>query len=332
VRRSHEIWREIEAQLDGALRVRPGTELMLTCGGLVIGPRSGGGELHGAGNFVLRTIAVAREQGIAHEALDADTVCERFPQFVLRGDEIACFEPGAGVLRPERCIAAQLELAKRTGAQVLLGEVVTAISGTGSGVAVTSGGVTHHAARAIQSAGAWNPALATGRFATELRVRRQTLHWFRAVDSQAMRAYAPDTCPIFIWSHGATPDDAFYGIPAADEHRAVKVGTQQHMVDTEPDTLNREVTQAESEAVHRRHVQGRLGGLSAQRVHAAACLYTVAQDARFVIDRHPRVEHALVVSACSGHGFKHSAAIGEAAAHWVLGTRSEIDLGQFAWR
>ena len=36
-----------------------------------------------------------------------------------------------------------------------------------------------------------------------------------------------------------------------------------------------------------------------------------------VIDAHPDTDRVLIVSACSGHGFKHSPAIGEAAAAWA---------------
>ena len=45
------------------------------------------------------------------------------------------------------------------------------------------------------------------------------------------------------------------------------------------------------------------------------CLYTVTPDLHFLIDRHPRNERVLVVPPCSGHGFKHSAGIGEAVAN-----------------
>ena len=45
-------------------------------------------------------------------------------------------------------------------------------------------------------------------------------------------------------------------------------------------------------------------------VHDSTCLYTSTADGRFVIDRHPALGHVTVLSACSGHGFKHSAAIG----------------------
>jgi len=62
-----------------------------------------------------------------------------------------------------------------------------------------------------------------------------------------------------------------------------------------------------------------LRGVSAQAVKSAACLYTNAPSANFIIDRLPDGTDIAVVSACSGHGFKHSAAIGEAVAQWVTG-------------
>ncbi len=319
VRRSHEIWRDIEATLD--------VELLVQCGGLVLGPARGGTELHGQSDFVSSTIAVARQFGIAHEVLDARGIASRFPQFALRGDEHGCFEPGAGFLRPEQCIAAQLELARRAGAHVVTGQVVTAIAAEGAGVAIaTASNGSYRAARAVLSAGAWNPALAGGRYAETLSVRRQTLHWFQPDDPAP---YAPGRCPIFIWSHGPLSAQAFYGIPLADAHAGVKVGTQQHETDTMPETADREVSAAESATMHAAHVSGRLHGLTARRSHAAACLYTVAPGARFIIDRHPSVAPAIVVSACSGHGFKHSAALGEALAQWLIEGRSAIDLAPF---
>ena len=44
----------------------------------------------------------------------------------------------------------------------------------------------------------------------------------------------------------------------------------------------------------------------------------MAPDGRFLIGRDPARERIIVVSACSGHGFKHSAAIGEAVASLAL--------------
>jgi sarcosine oxidase len=64
-------------------------------------------------------------------------------------------------------------------------------------------------------------------------------------------------------------------------------------------------------------------------VRSETCLYTVTPDAGFVIDRHPAMNNVILVSACSGHGFKHSAAIGEALAQWVVEGKSALDLSPF---
>jgi len=321
VRRSQVLWREIEAAT--------GATLMHTIGGLVIGRREGGAGMHGQDDFVASTVAVARQHGVPNELLDAATTRERFPPFALRADEHAFFEPSAGVLFPEACIGAQLRLARECGATLRCGEPVLAIERDGPALAVRTGRETHRAAQAIVTAGAWLPGLLGGRYRQALRVQRQTLHWFRPSTPEA---FAPERCPVFIWAHGPTHADAFYGIPLADGTGGVKVGTQQHEVDTEPDALDLHVTMAETEALFARHLQGRLRGLSAERLRAAACLYTVAPAARFMVERHPQIAGLSVVSACSGHGFKHSAALGEALATQVLEGRSDVDLSPFGWR
>ena len=66
--------------------------------------------------------------------------------------------------------------------------------------------------------------------------------------------------------------------------------------------------------------------LSNRCVKAASCLYTVTPDANFVIQRHPDEKQIIIASPCSGHGFKHSAAIGEAIAQMVENDKTDIDL------
>jgi sarcosine oxidase len=66
-------------------------------------------------------------------------------------------------------------------------------------------------------------------------------------------------------------------------------------------------------------------------VKSVSCLYTTTPDANFVIDRHPEMPSVIIASPCSGHGFKHSAAIGESLAELALEGRSALDLGSFAF-
>jgi sarcosine oxidase len=48
-----------------------------------------------------------------------------------------------------------------------------------------------------------------------------------------------------------------------------------------------------------------------------------------VVDFHPKHSNVVIVSPCSGHGFKHSAAIGEAVAELVVDGKSTLDLSAF---
>src|SRR5262252_2674522 len=71
VRRSHEIWRELESAT--------GKRLFVACGCLIIGRRDAGH--HHKPSFLKTTFELAEEFGIAHEELDASAIAERFPQF-----------------------------------------------------------------------------------------------------------------------------------------------------------------------------------------------------------------------------------------------------------
>lgn len=317
VLRSHEIWRELEAET--------GEGLLFQVGGLLLARDSGSVRHHGQGNFVGRTIDAARHCGIPHEVLRAGEIEKRFPQFRLVGDEIGYYEPGAGYLRPEHCVGAQLDRARAHGAVERTGETVLRIVPRATEVDVVTDRETYTASRVVVTAGAWAPALLGGRLATLLSVYRQTLHWF-AADEPA--AFEPGAFPIFIWIHGATATDYFYGFPRVSE--GIKLASEQFGETTDPDRVARDVSPAEAADTFATNVRGRLSGISPRCLRSETCLYTVTPDSRFVIDRHPDTDRIIVASPCSGHGFKHSPAIGEALAELALSGRSRLDLAPFS--
>jgi sarcosine oxidase len=112
----------------------------------------------------------------------------------------------------------------------------------------------------------------------------------------------------------------------------VKIATEQHEAATTPESVAREVAPDEIRAMYEEKVAPCFPGLSAECVKAVTCLYTMTADCRFVIEPHPQVPSAIVASPCSGHGFKHSAALGEALAQVVADGESRIDLAGFGWR
>lgn len=321
VLRANEIWREAGAAT--------GEKLHVVTGGLIISGPARGATTH-VPDFFANTIAAARRFGIAHEILDARAIRARFPQFAVRDDEVGYFEPGAGYLRPERCIAAQLELARARGATLHMGERVKALDDRGDHVRITTDRATHDAAQVILSAGAWLPSFLPADLAAHFAVTRQVLYWFEP--RATIAEFEAPRFPVWIWELRETKH-VIYGFPAIDgQGGGVKLATEQYESTTSPDTVNREVGDAEIRAMHRGLVAPYLPGLGERCVKAAACLYTATPDFHFVIDRDPGRPNVIIASPCSGHGFKHSAAVGEGVAQMALGITTNIDLSAFTLR
>ncbi|ACA14703.1 Sarcosine oxidase [Methylobacterium sp. 4-46] len=315
---SHRIWRQLEAET--------GETLLNACGVLVMGPGRGPTSHHGKPDFVGRSRDAALAFGIPHEMLTGAEVARRFPQFLnLAGDEKAYYEPGGGYVLPERCIAAQLRRAEALGAEIRTGTEVLGLEQDASGVTLRTRDGAIRAARAVVSAGAWTAPLLGSAFARLLTVRRQVLHWFALDD---VGAYGPGA-PVFVWMHGASDVDYLYGFPPGPGDHRLKVATEQYATRTTADSIDRAVSPEESAEMYRLHVAGRLAGATPRVAEAAACLYTITPDRGFIIDRHPDHDRVTVVSACSGHGFKHSAGIGATVAESLTEGRSAIDLAPF---
>ena len=63
---------------------------------------------------------------------------------------------------------------------------------------------------------------------------------------------------------------------------------------------------------------------------SSVCFYTNTPDLHFAIDWLPDTkDRVLIVSPCSGHGFKFAPAIGEMVADLIESGRTEFDLAPF---
>jgi len=315
--RSHAIWRELEADT--------GQDLLTQCGGLIIEASGGGAAGHHRHEFLASTIACANRYGIKHELLSAADVAGRFPQFALDGDESAYYEPTAGFVRPERCVDAQLTVAARLGAEIYRDERVLAIEPAEGGVRVRTDLGVHDAARVVLAVGPWVRDFVDSEQLRWFNVYRQVMAWFElkpeAVD------HTPGAMPVFIW--GLKDGSAFYGIPSIDGIHEIKAATEELNNPTTADEASLDVDPDEPRWLYDSLIRTRFPGVSPRCVRAARCLYTVTPDANFVIDDHPDLPGVLLVSPCSGHGFKHSAGLGEAIAQRLTTGTSDADLSVF---
>lgn len=304
VQRAYELWSDLER--------RSARRLFHQTGGLMIGRRDG--------VLVSGAMRSAGEHQLQHELLSAQDVNRRFPAFTVPGDMVGFFEPRAGVLDPEGCVDAHLRLAEALGAEVHPNEPVTEWSAAGGRVRVTTAQAEYDAGRIAICAGAWTPDLLDGDDLS-LRVERQVMHWFTPARGAEQLNIA--RCPIAMTEYDA--DRIFYFVP--DNGDGVKAAIHHEGEITHPDRVRRDVDAKEAEPV-RRLLARYLPGANGELRGSATCLYTDTADGHFLITPHSRDAEALVVSACSGHGFKFASAIGEAVADLLMGI-ARPDLAAF---
>jgi sarcosine oxidase len=320
VLRAYELWREIEEAT--------GKELLTSTGGLILGSQTSGGVLHGRRDFLDQAIRCAEKFNIRHEILTAADIRKFYPQFAVT-DERAYFEYETGFLRPELCIEAQLDLAREHGAAVQTDEIVVSIESDGpSGMTVKTSRGAYCAEKVVIAAGPWIAGFLPPSYAHLFKVYRQVMYWFD-IRGDCRPCFAPPDFPIFIWIFANGGEFGFYGFPTFDGE-TIKIATEQFTATTDPDHVQRAVSSDEKQFVYKSYVQTRLSGISDRCAAAASCLYTTTPDSNFVIDVHPDNSRIIMASPCSGHGFKHSAAIGEALAEQVIDGKSKIDISSFS--
>jgi sarcosine oxidase len=284
--RALELWHELERETRETLFVRTGA--------LTIGPENG--------ELVSGALLSARQHAIPYESLDREDVIRRFPAFAPPEGTVALFEPTAGVLMVDQCISAHIALGRKHGGSARMNEAVTAIIPGHGGVTVRTGVSEFRAGRIIVAAGAWTPQLLG--FEHAFSVTRETVHWFR---SRSPHAGAPD-CPVSMIQFDDGP--IFYSIP--DFGNGFKAGLHHAGPVTDPARAPVHTSDAARVAqVLERLVPAAAGPL----LTSEPCYYTTTRDHHFAIGALERAPQIIVASACSGHGFKFSPALGEHLAH-----------------
>jgi sarcosine oxidase len=304
VQRAYELWAELEAE--------SGRTLLRRTGGLMAGPTDG--------VLVAGARRSAQAHGLPCEELRGDEIRRRFPAFAPAPGMVGLFEPRAGVLFPEAGIEAALAGAVRAGATLRVDEEAQAWTADDDGVTVRTSRGTWSAGQLVFAAGAWLSRLVSD---LPLAVERQVLHWFEPAGPA--QSLSPEACPIALWEFA--PGRVFYTFP--DLGDGVKAALHHDGEPADPDHVRREVRVEDEREV--RALLERLVPAAAGRLReSCVCLYTNTPDQHFLIDRHPRHARVLLVSPCSGHGFKFAPVVGEAVADLLLDGRSRFDLRPFA--
>jgi sarcosine oxidase len=307
LRRSYELWHELEALV--------GERLLITTGSIEGGPE-GGRTFRGA-------LAAAEIHDLPHEVLDVAELRHRYPAYGdMEASTRVVLQPDGGFLLAERTLLAHINQAISRGAELHFHEPVSAWEAQTDGcVRVTTERAIYEADRLIICAGPW-----AGRVVPRLEQlavpERQVLAWLQPFRPEL---FTPDRFPVFLLE---VADGSYYGFPVHDVP-GFKIGRYHHLREPmDPGDPDRS-TRADDEAILRAFAIRHFPEGAGPTIMLKACIFTNSPDEHFIIDRLPDAPQVSVAAGFSGHGYKFCSLVGEVMADLAIDGRTSHDIGLF---
>ncbi|MCO5159496.1 MAG: FAD-binding oxidoreductase [Mesorhizobium sp.] len=246
-----------------------------------------------------------KEGGFPFELLSADETASRWPFFDPATIRYAFFSEEGGALHSRRIASGLSEWLRANDVDVREGARVDAVDAD-AGVVTLADGATLSADFIVVAAGAWVTKLFPD-LAGTLTTKRTAVVY---LEPPANLRAAWDKAPVVLDVGGKIDG---YIIPRSGGG-GLKFGTGLHKrvhPDADADRVPRPGEGAEILA----HFSPPIARLAEYRVlDVVTCAYTFTADECFFATRKAR---ALIVSACSGHGYKFGAAVGRRVADTV---------------
>ncbi|MGO4375276.1 N-methyl-L-tryptophan oxidase, partial [Paenibacillus sp. MCAF20] len=263
----------------------------------------------------------AQANGVVTELLEADEINQRFRGVQVQDRFRGLYEPNAGYLYSERCVAAYKQLAIAAGAELVTNTLVTKIVPQQSGVTVYTKDRVYTAEQVIVAAGAaFNRLLPYE--VVPVKAVRKVVGWFETSSGN----FDAGIFPGFTWG-GAS--GGYYGFPSIDG-AGVKIGRHDGGYEWKPgETIAPFGTYPEDEADLRRALESFMPGAAGKLLRGVVCKYEMTPDEDFIIDAHPEYSNVRLAGGFSGHGFKFASVIGEVLANQIEGVDTGYDLTKF---
>jgi sarcosine oxidase len=221
-------------------------------------------------------------------------------------------------------------LQKNNGAELLLNTEVGFINEIASRIQITAtDGNIVHADRVIVASGPWIKQMLPEYLNPVLKILLQTLYWFD-IDRAHYDELKPGIFPVYLCGDDTTASTrSFYGFPANGPDGGMKFAVHETVAEVAPDEKNsaKPITSGDDLFAY---ITRYIKYVKPTVLRSANCLYTMTSDENFIVDFLPNSKRIVVASACSGHGFKHSAATGEIAAQLALHGTAILDISHFS--
>lgn len=308
--RAKALWNELEEI--------SGEELLLPTGSLTIGPPDSRG--------IAGAVEAAKVNDLAIRRLTLDEIRQQFPQHTnIPSNHVGLWDPHAGVVRPEAGVRAACNAAQSRGAQVFSHTAVTSIDRRNAGRVVIHTATTSFTVRqVVLTIGPWLSQLAPEMPAQAVRT---PMMWFSPEDKENPEDYTLSRFPVFIryidesvslWGHGATLG------------HDIKIGLEDnglHFKDVNADQLDRGIEPRQDWKTLHDTIKEYFHGIDPVPIRAIPCMITNSPDGQFLLGRPNDDPSVIIGGGCSGHGFKHAPALGEALAQITVNENLFTDFG-----
>lgn len=250
----------------------------------------------------------AEKYNTTYEYIGKDRLRQKFP--VIHTDDLhhAYLDKTGGYLKARESCQAVRDLFINEGGEFLQQEIVPGKI-VGGRMQHILGPQTYEGDLYIFACGAWLPRIFPDVLESVITCTRQEVYYF---GTPASSAQLYDSLPVWIDADGT---DFYYGIPG-NEGRGFKVG-----VDIRGAPFDPTGTHLLDEAVlqgAKNFLAKRFPGLAdAPLIENRVCPYENSPDGNFLLAVHPKAENVLLLGGGSGHGFKHSPAVGYHIANYL---------------
>lgn len=245
--------------------------------------------------------------GWPYELLSPGEAVARWPFLEQASFRYAFFSPEGGALHCRRIATGMAEWLRANDVDVREDARVAAVD-CEAGTVVMADGETLEADRVVVTAGAWVTRLFPD-IATDLKTHRTAVVY---LDPPADLKEAWSSAPVVLDVGGDTDG---YIIPRSGDG-GLKFGSGLHRTPSADPDVDRLPKPGEGEAIRDLFSPpiARIAEYSVSEV--VTCAYTFTSDERFFCTSRGR---CLIVSACSGHGYKFGAAVGRRVAEALHG-------------
>ncbi|TPJ57396.1 FAD-dependent oxidoreductase [Mesorhizobium sp. B2-6-1] len=236
------------------------------------------------------------------DLLEPDAAVERWPFLEPGSFRYAYFSPEGGALHCRKIASGLAKWLRANRANLYENSKVTAVDSE-AGHIVLASGETMQADRIVVAAGAWVLKLFP-ELGGELKTYRTALAY---VEPPADLKAVWEVAPVVLDVGGKTDG---YMIPLT-RGAGMKFGSGLHRVPTSDADWNRQPVPGEGEAI-RNLFSPPIARIEEYEVtEVVTCAYTFTDDEKFLAHETGK---CLIVSACSGHGYKFGAAVGRRVA------------------